>query len=66
MSGLNGVSSGAPQPKPEFVVAALQEELQAAHANRLYLMSVIKQMQAEHEAEKASLLATIQAHEEPH
>lgn len=30
------------QPEAEYVIAALQEELQAAHANRIYLLAVLK------------------------
>lgn len=61
-----------PQPDPQFVIAALTEELRAAHDNRLYLLSLLKHVQAEQssaavqwEAEKESLLATIRTHEAP-
>lgn len=37
----------APQPDAQFVIATLQEEIAAANANRVYLISCLKQLQAE-------------------
>jgi hypothetical protein len=42
-----------PQPEAEYIIAALQEELQTANQNRLYLLSLLKQMVAEHQADRS-------------
>lgn len=41
----NGNDGSSFQPEPQFVISALQEELAAANANRLYLVASIKQLQ---------------------
>ena len=68
MSAANGNGPAQPvQPDPAYVIAALTEENQAANANRIYLMSLLRQMQAEFtesvaawEADRASLKARIE------
>lgn len=39
---------GPPQPDSQFVIATLQEELAAANQNRVYLISLLKQIQQEY------------------
>lgn len=55
------------QPDPEYIIGALKDELSAANDNRVYLISVLKQAQAEFAeaqdvwaAERESLLKRIQ------
>lgn len=41
------------QPDPTFVLETLQQELNAANANRIYLMACLRQMQQEfHDAQE--------------
>jgi hypothetical protein len=58
------VAEQAPQPSNEFVIAALHEENRSLYDNKLYLLALIKQIQAEFRqarelwaTERASLVA---------
>lgn len=42
------------QPDPQYAIAALREELQAANDNRYYLVATLKQLQTEFQAAKAT------------
>ena len=54
----------APQPEAAFVIAAQQQEIMALNDNKIYLLAILGQLQAEFrdaqamwELERASLLA---------